>query len=271
MINLQTLSAELDDKVALLRFNRPDKANALNLQMWQDLRAALDWADGEPGVRAVVLAGSGKHFCSGIDLAMLVGLQSSIQDECEGRKRDKLRRVILDLQDCVNSLERCRKPVIAAIHGACLGGGLDIALAADFRFAAEGAVFGVREVDLGMVADVGSLQRLPRVVGEGVARELALTGRDMVAEEALEVGLVNRVVADADAVLAAALQSAKLIAGKSPLAVRGSKEVMNYSRDHSVADGLQFVAGWNAAMLISEDIQKAGMAAMMKQQVSFRD
>ncbi|UTH73683.1 crotonase/enoyl-CoA hydratase family protein [Chromobacterium sp. IIBBL 290-4] len=271
MITLQTLTVELSDKVALLRFNRGDKANSLNQQMWQDLREALDWADGEAGVRAVVLAGHGKHFCAGIDLSMLMSLQSLIQDECEGRKRDKLRRVILDLQDCVTSLERCRKPVIAAIHGACLGGGLDIALAADFRFAAEDAVFGVREVDIGMVADVGSLQRLPRVVGEGVARELALTGRDMVAQEALDVGLVNKVLADAEAVLAAAMQSARLIAGKSPLAVRGSKEVLNYSRDRSVADGLQFVAGWNAAMLISEDIQKAGMAAMMKQEVSFRD
>ncbi|WP_047243333.1 crotonase/enoyl-CoA hydratase family protein [Chromobacterium subtsugae] len=271
MIDLQTLTVELNDKVALLRFNRADKANALNQQMWQDLRSALDWADAESGVRAVVLAGHGKHFCSGIDLSMLMGLQALIQDECEGRKRDKLRRVILDLQDCVTSLERCRKPVIAAIHGVCLGGGLDIALAADFRFAAESAMFGVREVDIGMVADVGSLQRLPRVVGEGVARELALTGRDMAAREALDVGLVNRVLADADAVLAAALQSARLIAGKSPLAVRGSKEVLNYSRDHSVADGLQFVAGWNAAMLISEDIQKAGMAAMLKQEASFRD
>ncbi|MGC0152659.1 crotonase/enoyl-CoA hydratase family protein [Chromobacterium vaccinii] len=271
MITLQTLSVELNDKVALLRFNRGDKANSLNMQMWQDLRSAMDWADGEPSVRAVVLAGHGKHFCAGIDLAMMAGLQSLIEDACEARKRDKLRRLILDLQDCVTSLERCRKPVIAAVHGACLGGGLDVALAADFRFASQDAVFGVREVDIGMVADVGSLQRLPRVVGEGVARELALTGRDMVADEALETGLVNRVLPDADAVLAAALQSARLIAGKSPLAVRGSKEVLNYSRDRSVADGLQFVAGWNAAMLISEDLQKAAMAAMMKQEVSFRD
>ncbi|AUH53610.1 enoyl-CoA hydratase [Chromobacterium sp. ATCC 53434] len=270
-MTLQTLSVELNDKVALLRFNRGDKANSLNMQMWQDLRSAMDWADGEPSVRAVVLAGHGKHFCAGIDLAMMAGLQSLIEDACEARKRDKLRRLILDLQDCVTSLERCRKPVIAAVHGACLGGGLDVALAADFRFASQDAVFGVREVDIGMVADVGSLQRLPRVVGEGVARELALTGRDMVADEALETGLVNRVLPDADAVLAAALQSARLIAGKSPLAVRGSKEVLNYSRDRSVADGLQFVAGWNAAMLISEDLQKAAMAAMMKQEVSFRD
>ncbi|WP_199152773.1 crotonase/enoyl-CoA hydratase family protein [Chromobacterium sp. ASV23] len=271
MISLQTLTVELDDKVALIRFNRADKANALNWQMWQDLRSAMDWADGEPSVRVAVLAGNGKHFCSGIDLTMMVGLQSQIDDKCEARKRDKLRRLILELQDCVNSLERCRKPVIAAIHGACLGGGLDIALAADFRLAAKDAVFGVREVDIGMVADVGSLQRLPRVVGEGVAREMALTGRDVVADEALDVGLVNRVLADEEALLAAAMQSAWLIAGKSPLAVRGTKEVMNYSRDRSVADGLQFVAGWNAAMLISEDIQKAAMAAMMKQQVSFRD
>ncbi|POZ60455.1 crotonase/enoyl-CoA hydratase family protein [Chromobacterium alticapitis] len=270
-MSLETLTVEVNDKAALIRFNRGDKANSLNMQMWQDLRSAMDWVDGEPGVRAVVLAGHGKHFCAGIDLAMLVGLQAQIEDACEARKREKLRKLILDLQDCVSSLERCRKPVIAAIHGACLGGGLDIALAADFRFASQDAVFGVREVDIGMVADVGSLQRLPRVVGEGVARELALTGRDMTAGEALDVGLVNRVQEDGEAVLAAALQSAWLIAAKSPLAVRGSKEVMNYSRDHSVADGLQFVAGWNAAMLISEDIQKAAMAAMMKQQASFRD
>lgn len=271
MIELETLSATLDDKVALIRFNRADKANALNQQMWQDLRAAFEWADSDSAVRAVVLAGNGKHFCSGIDLTMLLGLQQAIQDDCEGRKREKLRRVILDLQDCVSSLERCVKPVIAAIHGACLGGGLDIALAADFRFAAPDAVFGVREVDIGMVADVGSLQRLPGVVGHGIARELALTGRDVVATEALEIGLINRIFDNQDALLAGAQASAALIASKSPLAVRGTKQVLNYSRDHSVADSLEYVAGWNAAMLISEDIQKAGMAAMLKQQVTFRD
>ncbi|WP_293762545.1 crotonase/enoyl-CoA hydratase family protein [uncultured Aquitalea sp.] len=266
-----TLDIAIHDKVALISFNRADKANALNQAMWQELKHAMEWADGEPTVRAVVLAGKGKHFCSGIDLSMLMGVQAAVQDECEARKREKLRRLILDLQACVSSLEQCRKPVIAAIHGACLGGGLDIALAADFRLAAADAVFGVREVDIGMVADVGTLQRLPGVVGQGIAREMALTGRDMLAEEACRTQLVNRVLPDGAAVLADALATAALIAGKSPLAVRGSKEILNYGRDHSVADGLNYVATWNAAMLLSEDIQKAGMAAMTRQQASFRD
>jgi enoyl-CoA hydratase len=253
----QTFDVELQGKVALVRFNRADKANALNQTMWQELQSVMEWADAEPTVRAVVLAGQGRHFCSGIDLSMLLGIQGAIADECEGRQREKLRRLILQLQDNVSSLERCRKPVVAAIHGACLGGGLDIALAADFRFAAADAVFGVREVDIGMVADVGTLQRLPGVVGQGMAREMALTGRDVTAEEALRIGLVNRVLPDADAVLAAALETAALMASKSPLAVRGSKEMLNYARDHSVADSLNHVATWNAAMLLSEDIQKA--------------
>jgi enoyl-CoA hydratase len=267
----QTFSVEQQDKVALVRFNRADKANALNQAMWLELQAVMEWADAELTVRAVVLAGQGRHFCSGIDLAMLMGIQSVIADDCEGRKREKLRRLILQLQDTVSSLENCRKPVVAAIHGACLGGGLDIALAADFRFAAADAVFGVREVDIGMVADVGTLQRLPGVVGQGVAREMALTGRDVGAEEALAIRLVNRVLPDADSVLAAALESARLMAAKSPLAVRGSKEMLNYARDHSVADSLNHVATWNAAMLLSEDIQQAGMAMMTRQAASFRD
>ena len=267
----ETFELSVQGPVALLRFNRAAKANALNQTMWQDLQSAMEWADETSSVRAVVLAGNGRHFCSGIDLSMLMGIQAAIADECEGRKREKLRRLILQLQDNVSSLERCRKPVVAAIHGACLGGGLDIALAADFRFAAADAVFGVREVDVGMVADVGTLQRLPGVVGQGMAREMALTGRDVGAEEALAIRLVNRVLPDADSVLAAALEAAQLIASKSPLAVRGSKEMLNYSRDHSVADGLNQVATWNAATLLSEDIQKAGMAAMLQQKPSFRD
>lgn len=267
----QTFSVEQQDKVALVRFNRADKANALNQAMWLELQAVMEWADTEPSVRAVVLAGQGRHFCSGIDLAMLMGIQSVIADDCEGRKREKLRRLILQLQDTVSSLENCRKPVVAAIHGACLGGGLDIALAADFRFAAADAVFGVREVDIGMVADVGTLQRLPGVVGQGMAREMALTGRDIGAEEALAIRLVNKLLPDADSVLAAALETARLMAAKSPLAVRGSKEMLNYARDHSVADSLNHVATWNAAMLLSEDIQQAGMAMMTRQTASFRD
>jgi len=267
----KVLTIERQDAVALVTFNRPDKANALNAEMWREMRQALVWCDQEPGVRAVVLSGNGRHFSAGIDLSMLMGVQGQIDDSCEARKREKLRALILELQDCVSSLERCRKPVIAAISGYCLGGGLDIALAADFRYASADAQFGVREVDVGMVADVGTLQRLPTVVGQGVAREMALTGRDVDAQQALAWQLVNRVLPDGESLRAAALDAARLIAAKSPLAVRGSKQVLNYSRDHSVADGLEYVANWNAAMLLSEDIAAAGMAAMTKQPAVFRD
>jgi len=271
MPTFETLAVTLQDHIATIRLNRPDKANSLNEAMWQELQQAMEWCDAEPGVRAVVLSGNGKHFCAGIDLSMLMNMQKAIEEDCEARKRDKLRRIILGLQANVNSLELCRKPVIAAIHGACVGGALDIVLAADIRLAAENALFSVREVDVGMVADVGTLQRLGRVVGEGNAREMALTARDVKAAEAERMHLVNRVLPDADAVLTEALALAAAIAAKSPLAVQGTKEVLNYSRDHSVADGLQHVANWNAAMLMSEDIQLAVMAAVTGEKPQYRD
>jgi len=270
-MDYSTLTVTLDQHVAHVALNRPDKANSLNQAMWQELQAALEWCDAEPQVRAVVLSGNGKHFCAGIDLAMLMNMQRAIEDTCEARKRDKLRRLIVGLQANVSSLELCRKPVIAAIHGACVGGSLDIVLAADIRLAAEGAVFSVREVDVGMVADVGSLQRLARVVGEGNARELALTARDVPAGEAKAMQLVNRVLPDREALLQAAEAMALQIAAKSPLAVQGTKEVLNYSRDHSVAEGLNYVATWNAAMLMSEDLQAAIRAGMTRQPPKFRD
>jgi enoyl-CoA hydratase len=265
------VKVEQQGAVALVILNRPEKANALNAKMWRELKGAMEWCDQNAGVRAVVLSGEGRHFCSGIDLAMLLGVQSAIDGHCEGRKREKLREMILDLQSCVSSLERCRKPVLAAISGSCLGGGLDIALAADFRYASQDALFGVREIAIGMVADVGTLQRLPRVVGEGVAREMALTGRDIDAQQALDWRLVNRVLADGVSLQSAALQTAQQLAEKSPLALRGIKQVLNYSRDHSIADGLDYVATWNAAMLLSEDIQKAGAALLAHGQASFND
>ena len=265
------LTVEMVGAVACVTLNRPDKANALNAELWQELKTVFEWCDQTPEVRSVVLRGAGKHFCSGIDLAMLMGLQAQVNDSCDARKREKLRDLILQLQACVTSLERCRKPVLAAIQGYCLGGGLDLALAADFRYASLGAQFAVREVDIGMVADVGTLQRLPRVVGEGIAREMALTGRDIDAEQALQWRLVNRLLPDADSLSAAALETAQTMAAKSPLALRGSKQVLNYSRDHSIADGLDYVATWNAAMLISEDIAQAGMAVMTRQSACFRD
>ncbi len=258
---LTTLRLELANGVLDVCLNRPDKSNALDDALWFELRSAFDWADAEPAVRAVVLSGEGRHFCAGIDLDMLGGILQRIADADEARRREKLRRLILDLQDCLTSLERCRKPVLAAIHGACLGGGVDLVACCDMRYVSADAHFAVREIDLGIVADVGTLQRLPRLIPEGLARELAYTGRTLGADEAVRCGLANAVHPDRDALLAAVRGIARQIATKSPLAVRGTKEMLNYSRDNSVADGLNQVATWNAAMLISADLDEALAAA----------
>ena len=267
----ETLGLTVDGQVGLVSLKRPDKANAMNMAMWQELRQAMQWLDRTPQVRAVVLHGEGKHFTSGIDLEMMMGLLPQIKDACEARSREKLREIILDLQNTLTSLERCRKPVLAAIHGACVGGGVDLVCCADMRYCAADARFSVREIDLGMVADVGTLQRLPRLVGEGMARELAYTGRNVGAEEALAMRLVNRIFDTPEALFEGVLALAREIAAKSPLSIRGVKQVMNHARDHSVADGLEYVANWNTAMLLSEDLHAAIRAGMMKQTPKFRD
>ena len=266
-----TLRIGLDGQVAVVTLNRPDKANAMNLQMWQDIRAAMQWVDRTPAVRVAVLHGAGEHFCAGIDLQMMMGILPTVKDACEARTRENLRNLILDLQDTLTSLERCRKPVLAAIHGACVGGGVDLIACADMRYCAAGTYFSVKEVDLGMVADVGSLQRLPRLIGEGMVRELAYTGRKLGAAEAGQIGLVNRVFDSPEALLEGVMQLARAIAAKSPLAIRGTKDMLNHARDHSVADGLDRVATWNAAMLLSEDLQAAIRAGLTKQAPTFRD
>ncbi|MBL8519371.1 MAG: crotonase/enoyl-CoA hydratase family protein [Betaproteobacteria bacterium] len=269
--NLATLDLTVNGGIASVALNRPDKANALNLEAWFDLRRAFDWADAEPTVRVAVLSGHGKHFCSGIDIAMLAGIADQVDDDCEGRKREKLRRVILDLQDTLTSLERCRKPVIAAVHGACVGGGIDLICAADLRLASADARFSIKEIDMGMTADVGTLQRMPKWMAPGIVRELAFTGRDFTAAEAHQWDFVNRVCADREALAADAQALAAQVAAKSPLAIRGIKEQLNYARDHSVADGLNYVATWNAALLMSSDLNEAMMAAMQRQPAKFRD
>ena len=267
----QTLTVSLQDQIATIRLNRPDKANAMNLAMWHEIRHAFKWVDATPAARVAILEGAGRLFTSGIDLQMMMGLGDQIQDDCEARTRENLRLVILDLQDTLSSLERCRKPVLAAIHGACIGGGIDLICCADMRYCSADASFSIKEIDIGMTADVGTLQRLPRLVGEGMARELAYTGRKFGADEALQMRLVNRVFASREALQQGVRELATTIAAKSPLAVRGVKEMISYARDHSVADGLNYVATWNAAMLLGNDLQEAMMANMGKRAPGFKD
>ncbi|MDX1572302.1 MAG: enoyl-CoA hydratase-related protein, partial [Xanthomonadales bacterium] len=194
---LETLQVTVEDKVAEIRLNRPDKANAMNIAMWDDLRSCFHWADEEPGVRVVVLSGNGKNFCSGMDLSVFGHLVDGFTDDT-GRNSEKLRRVILKLQDDLTAIESCRKPVLAAIHGAAVGGAIDMITCCDMRYCTEDATFSIREIDIGMAADVGTLQRLPRLIGEGQTRELAYTGRDFDGAEAAALGLVNRAYGSRD-------------------------------------------------------------------------
>ena len=269
---LETLRVTLADHIATVTLNRTDKANAMNWAMWQDIRSAMQWVDRTPEARVAIIEGEGRLFTSGIDLSMMMGLQGQIKDDCDGRMREKLRQLILELQDTLTSIERCRKPVIAAIHGGCIGGGVDLISCTDMRYCSADAYFTIKEIDIGMVADVGTLQRLPKLIGnQGIVREMAYTGRRVEAAEAREIGLVNRVFDSREALQAGVREVAAQVAAKSPLSIRGTKEMLNYSRDHSVADGLNHIATWNAAMLMSTDLTAAMMAGMAKQTPQFKD
>ncbi len=270
-MSYERLDARLDGAVATIALDRPDKGNALDLPMWHELGAAMRWLDETPEARVGVLTGNGNHFTTGIDLGLLAAVRDRIADPCEGRARENLRRLILELQDVFTAIERCRKPVIAAIHGACIGGGVDLVTACDLRYCSEDAVFSVREIDVGMTADVGTLQRLPRLVGEGMARELAYTGRNVSGAEAQALRLVNRCFATKSEMLAGVREIAAAVAAKSPLAMRGTKEMITYARDHPGADALNYVATWNAAMLLSADLPEALTAAREKRPPQFRD
>lgn len=269
--HFETLRLSSSDAVACVELNRPERANAINLHMWHEIRDAFTWIDRRPEIRVAVLRGAGKHFCSGIDLDMLSSISAEIADNCAGRQSEKLRRLILDLQDTLTSLERCRKPVLAAIHGACIGGGIDLICACDMRYCSAEANFSVKEVDLGLTADVGTLQRLPHLIGDGMTRELAYTARNFGGAEAREIGLVNRCHESPDQLHAEVMALARAIATKSPLAVRGSKEMIGYARDHTVADGLNYVATWNSAMLLSGDLDESIAAARARRAPLYQD
>lgn len=266
----QAFRVELMNQVARVSINRPDKLNAMNATFWTEIREVFGWADETDEVRVVVLDGAGSHFSTGIDLALLASVASQ-QGVDVGRNAERLRRQILDLQTSLAAVERCRKPVIAAIHGYCLGGAIDLIAVCDMRYSTEDAQFAIKEVDMGMTADLGTLQRLPGIIGEGMLRELAYSARTFDGAEAQRIGLVNRTYADQSQMLEGVLALAAQIAAKSPLAIRGTKQMIRYMRDHSVSDGLDYVATWNAAMLQSTDLSVAMAAHMARQKPDFAD
>jgi enoyl-CoA hydratase len=268
--SFETLAVSLDGGIGRIALNRPSKANAINATMWRELKLAAEWLDAAPQARVGILSGAGKYFTAGLDLGMLGELKGD-PTACDGRAREKLYRDILEIQASVSAFERCRKPIIAQVQGACVGGGVDIITACDLRYACDEAWFCVKEIDVGIVADVGTLQRLPKLIGEGFARELAYTGRRVSGREAAEMKLVNRCYATAEDLDAGVKALANEIAAKSPLSIRGTKQMITYVRDHSVADGLNLVATWNAAMLFSSDLEEAVAAGREKRPAKFSD
>lgn len=273
MEDLKTLKVELDEVTGIgyLILNRPSQRNALDTHFFTEFPRLLSALDENSSVRIIILKGSGNHFCSGIDLSTLSSIPGSQGEDHDdvGRVREKMRRNIKHLQAAVSAVEECRKPVIAAIHGACIGAGVDLITACDIRYCSEDASFCVKEVDLAITADLGTLQRLPRLVGDGNARELSLTGRRIDALEAKHMGLVQKVYPTKSDMDENVHKIARDIAAKSPLAVTGTKAVLLNSRDLSVHKGLDYVATWNAAMLSSTDVQEVFAAQVEKRKPMF--
>jgi enoyl-CoA hydratase len=265
----RSFALETVDKIAHLRLKRPEKFNAMDGVFWQELDTILAQLQRDAPARALVISASGKHFCAGMDLAVFE--QGSAIPEGNAAVRTALHEQILQLQRTFTRLEALRIPVIAAIHGACVGGALDMVTACDVRYAASDAFFCVQEINIGLVADVGTLQRLPKLIPEAVAREYAYSGRRLPAARARELGLVNEVFGDQAAALDAALALAREIAGKSPSAVWASKQAINYAREHTVADSLQQMALLQMGVWQSSDIAEAVRANAEKRDARFDD
>ncbi|TFI58899.1 enoyl-CoA hydratase [Sphingomonas parva] len=261
-----------EEGVAHVELAREDRFNAMDAAMFEALGETFRALGSDPAVRAIVLSARGRHFTAGIDLHYASGQLGVGGGEGDpGRAAEARLRHIDWLQDAFNAVENARPPVIAAVHGGCIGAGVDLASACDLRLAAAGAFFQVAEVDVAITADLGTLQRLIHLIPSGIVRELAYTGRRMEAEEALRLGLVNRVEPDRDSLVAAALELAGVIAAKSPLAVVGAKRSLNYSRGRPVEEGLRQVGLWNAATLVGADLAEALEARLAKRDPRFAD
>jgi enoyl-CoA hydratase len=249
----------------------PGKGNAMGPDLWRELPQVFAALAEDPRVRAIVLTGQGKDFCYGLDLpAMAANWSHYLTDTVSAASRAEFLAEIRRLQQAVNSVAAIKKPVIAAVSGWCVGGGVDLISAADIRLASTDAKFSLREVKVAIVADLGSLQRLSTVVGEGHLRELALTGRDIDSVRAEKIGLVNDVYPDQTAVLAAARELAGQIALNPPLVVQGIKEILAFNTERAVAEGLRYVSAWNAAFLPSKDLTEAMRAFAERRQPEFQ-
>jgi enoyl-CoA hydratase len=266
-----TIEIAQEGPIAHLRLCRPSELNTMTRAFWSELPEALRAVDERGDTRVIVLSSTGKHFTAGMDLSVFGNINASQEKRELGRQRDTLRRSVLDLQASFDALEEVRVPVLAAIQGGCIGGGVDMISACDARYCTADAFFCIQEINIGMTADLGTLQRLPKIIPSGMARELAYTGRRLPAQRALQIGLVNEVFPDHAALLAGVMQVAREIAERSPLAICGTKEMLNYTRDHSVQDGLRYMAAWQSGMFQPGDMVEAFAAKAEKRAPAFED
>lgn len=261
---------EKKGQVAYVWLNRPAKKNSMNPPAWLETIPVFRELDEDDSVRVIIMAGKGSCFSTGIDLLSMLPLSGELTDKQQygGVKRKFFEKIVM-LQEGISAMEKCRKPVIAAIHSYCIGGGLDLAIACDIRLCSRDAIFSLREAAVGFVADVGVLQRIPLIVGQGVARELAFTAKDIDAQRAKEVNLVNGVYENYDELMAAAEAMALEIASNSPLGVQASKQVLNYGRGKSIDDSLKFNAAVSNYIIPSNDLLAAIQAFASRKKPEF--
>ncbi len=263
---------DISDAVAHVRLCRPESLNTMTAEFWRELPEIVTGISDDASARVVVISSTGRHFSAGMDLSVFTGDHGAAAPVAEvGRRQARLRSNAQVLQWSFTALEKARVPVIAAVQGGVIGGAVDLVTACDLRYAAADAFFCVQEINIGMTADVGTLQRLGSVVGEGFAREMAFTGRRVPASRAYEVGLVQEVYADHESLLQGALDTAREIAEKSPLAVWGTKVALNFARDHGVDDSLEQIATWQAGMFQPQDMTEAFTAKAQKRPPVFEE
>ena len=259
------LEVSLEAGVAHLRLNRPERLNAMTREFWVELPRAVRALDVEGGTRVAVISSTGKHFTAGMDLSVFQGNDSLNTDSVAGRER--FRQQLVALQETFNAIAEARFPVIAAVQGGCIGGGVDLVTACCLRYATRDAYFTIHEINIGMMADVGTMQRLPKQLPEAVVRELAYTGDRLQAERAERLGFVNGLFDTPEALIEGALAVARKIAAKAPVAVAASKQMISYSRDHSVAESFTYMNALQPGIFSIADImravtaQKSGVAA----------
>jgi enoyl-CoA hydratase len=270
-------NVEIADGIAHIQLKRGDELNTMVPEFWRELPEIVKDIDAGAKARVIVISSTGKHFSGGMDLSVFTsgnsaGTSAAASKDERGRVRANLRLSILDIQETFNVLERARMPVLMAIQGGCVGGAVDFASACDCRYATEDAFFVIQEINIGMTADVGTFPRLCKLMPEGMVKELAYAGRRLPAKKAMQFGLVNDVFATQDEMLKHVMALAKDIAEKSPLAVHGSKVMINYARDHSTADGLDYIAIWQAGMYNPEtDMRESFVAKAEKRAPKFGD